>query len=94
MTIKEFYDSIETMVGDSRVGPLEAVAKLFSPISIKTLQNFQDAWDMEKPFEEFVKAQNKKIQTCIFLEISVAGEIVREASNLPKLSWDTILCIP
>ena len=85
MTIQEVFDKIDGFSEEERVEVLPKLVKLFCPVSQKSLVEFQSMWNPDKPFNEFVEAQNKVFKDCIKLETSDVGDIVRETLGLTKL---------
>lgn len=89
MTVKEIYDSLDTFTDEERQKYAGALCKELSPVSMKTLLEFQNSWDGDRPASEFFAAQAEEIKKCVVLEISHTGEIVRQATNLEPLTWET-----
>lgn len=89
MTVKEIYDGLGTFDDEDRAKYAGALCKNLSPVSMKTLLEFQNTWDGRKSPEEFFGAQAKKIKTCVDLEIGQVGQLVRQATGLSDLTWET-----
>ena len=89
MTVKEIYDKLETFSDDDRAKYAGALCEKLSPTSMQTMLEFQDTWDGNKPPEEFFEAQVKKIKMCVDLEVGQMGQMVRMASGLGVLEWET-----
>lgn len=91
MTVKEVRENLSTYSDEDREGPLTALTKILSGVSMATLREFQNSWDGSKGFSEFRKAQDGKIAECIDLELSSTGKIVREELGLEPLLLTTVL---
>jgi len=88
ISIQYVYANINNFTEKERVDFLPNLLKMFSPVSKKTIEKFQDEWDWNagKPFEDFLKEQNKVIKQCIELETSTfVGDVVRKQFNLEPL---------
>lgn len=86
MTIKEILEKLDDFKGKEREKYLRSLFDNLTPFSQNQLRNFQDTWDGNKSFEEFVKAQNKEIRMCIEMELSEIGKITRKAIDLQPLN--------
>ncbi len=93
MTVKEIFEKLETFDDDDRAKYTGGLCKALSPVSMSTLFNFQDKWDGSKSPEEFFKAQSKEIKACVELEVGPAGVVVRQASGLQPLTWETEVAV-
>lgn len=91
MTVKEVRDNLKTYSDAEREGPLLALTKVLSGVSMATLRAFQEEWDGAKGFEKFRMAQDAKIAECIELELSDFGKTVRETLGLEPFLLTTVL---
>lgn len=89
MDVKQIYDKLETFNDDDREKYAGALCEKLSPISMQTLQEFQNTWDGKKTPEEFFKAQAEQIKTCVALEVGPMGKMVRQIAGLDLLNWET-----
>ena len=93
MNIREAIHHLQT--GDLRTDEerrmLKPLLAVLSPPSIQTMRTFQNQWDGDRPFDEFMPAQDSALLQCIELELSPIGVDVRAELNLPPLSEDTEL---
>ena len=88
MNIKTFLDEFESWEGDDRK-KMNPMLNMLSPLSEGELRAFQDRWDSSHPYDEFVKAQNKKIRQCIELELGALGTQIRTTIGLDPLTLET-----
>jgi hypothetical protein len=93
MKVKELLDKLDELTDEEREKWLLKLADRFSPESLGTIMNFQREWvqsdksqGIQRPFDEFKKAQNKVIRDCVKLEESRIGAHVRVNRGLPR--WD------
>ncbi len=93
MIIRELLEKLEEMEEAEREKWLSKLIDRFTPESLGTLSNFQNDWissDKEKgiqrPFDDFVKAQNAIIKSCVAMEASKLGAHVRVNRGLKR--WD------
>ena len=84
MTIKDILAALEN--GTLRIDDERKTIALFSPVSLQTIKEFESSWDSGRPFSEFVKSRNKELLTCLQLELSEFGAIVRQQFGLVPLS--------
>ncbi|KKL56831.1 hypothetical protein LCGC14_2241510 [marine sediment metagenome] len=89
MTVKEIFERSEAFNDEDRAKYIGGLCKVLSPVSMSTLYEFQDSWDVNKSPEEFFKAQSKEIKDCVELEIGPTGKMVRQAAGLEPLTWET-----
>ena len=91
MTISDIITALEngTLRTDAERETLQPVIKLFCPVSLQTIRNFQDSWNWDRPFTEFMAAQDKELLTCLKLEISEIGTTVRSSFRLSPLTEQT-----
>ena len=93
MNIQHVLDNFRTWK-DSERKQLSPVFAMLSGVSKKTLMTFQNNWDGSEGYDAFVKAQNDQIETCIRLELSETGRIVREKLGLDPLTLETEIGVP
>lgn len=93
MKVKELLDQLDELSDDEREKGLLKLANRFTPESLGSIMNFQNEWvhsdkaqGIQRPFEEFKKAQNKIIRDCVKMEESRLGAHVRVNRGLPR--WD------
>jgi hypothetical protein len=92
MTLQEIVDNIDNMTSDEeRQEILTKVIDGFSFISKSEVTQFMNNWDRSRPFEEFVQEQNKLIKTCLQMELTELGKVVRETQKLPVWTPQTTL---
>lgn len=91
MTIKDFYDRLDSFNNEERRKYVIALFKMLTEFSMMEMQDFQDDWDPSKSFEEFRLAQNIVIRRCIQYELDCFGEAGRAYLKLPHLTWDTMI---
>lgn len=92
MTVKAVMETVEKLgVQPDRAKYLSPLVQLFSPVSKKTLRDFQDLWDGTKSFDDFVAAQNSLIKDCLTIELSSFGAATRQALGQPLLTEQTEL---
>ena len=92
MTIKKIYEKLDDFTVDERAEQLKQLKKLFTPLSIEQLKQFEIKImsDTTLNFEDFVKEQNAEIRICINLEVSeMMGAPIRKFLNLPKITMKT-----
>ena len=89
MIVKEIYDKLETFNDDDRATYAGALCKELSSVSMQTLREFQNNWDGSRPASEFFAEQAKEIKKCVVLEVSRTGEMIRKATNLEPITWET-----
>jgi hypothetical protein len=90
MKIRELLEKLDGLEEEEREKWIYKLMGKFTPESLDTIINFQNEWmgvDMERPWKDFVKAQNKVILDCVKLEESKIGIDVRTARGLSP--WDT-----
>jgi hypothetical protein len=90
MKIRELLEKLDGLEEDEREKWIYKLMGKFTPESLGTIINFQNEWmsvDTERPWEDFIKAQNKVILDCVKLEESKLGTDVRTTRGLPP--WDT-----
>jgi hypothetical protein len=86
MKIKELVEKLDGLEDEEREKWIYKLMDKFTPESLGTIINFQNEWmsvDMDRPWEEFVEAQNKVILDCVKLEESQIGTDVRTLRGLP-----------
>ncbi len=86
MTVKEIVEKMDDLTECERVEYLAPLLENLTSLSQNQLTNFQDSWDSDRPFKEFVKAQNKEIKMCIELELSDMGRSARILAGLEPLN--------
>jgi len=91
MNVREVMNRLDQFQGEDRERVLLALIGQLSPVSIRTLQHFQEQFDgVNRPFEEFVREQNEKIRECVKIELSeVLGGPVRSMLGLAPLTEET-----
>lgn len=88
MKIKDLLEQLDTLNEKDRVLWVTQLCILLTPVSIKTLQSFQNQWE-GGTYEEFVKAQNVVIRECVQIETTPFGEDVRGVMGFEPLSLET-----
>jgi len=91
MTIDELRTQLSDMEWELRRQAVINLWPILSGVSQETMRQFQEKWDAKKPYEEFVKSQNKELLTCIDMEMSNTGQIVREQFGLPPLLPSSVI---
>lgn len=91
MTIKELVEKLDALTEEDRVTWIKKLYNLLSGVSKQTLINFQNGYNLDKPFEEFIADQNETIKSVLFLELSAIGVMVRKELGLIPLTEDTVL---
>ncbi len=93
MLIKELLEKLDGMEEKEREKWLSKLIDRFTPESLGTLSNFQNDWissdrenGIQRPFNDFVKAQNAVIRSCVGMEASKLGAHVRVNRGLKR--WD------
>ncbi len=90
IAVKMVMEIVEKLgVQSDRAKYLSPLLQLFSPVSKKTLRDFQDSWDGTKSFDDFVAAQNSLIKDCLTIELSSFGAATRQALDQPSLTEQT-----
>jgi hypothetical protein len=92
MTIREIIENLEQWQDQERETNLRPLLKLLSPMSLATLREHQIKHFSHNPiagYEEFVEGQNKEIKTCLELEMSDFGKVIRENLGLKPLTLET-----
>lgn len=98
VTIKEIYDNLETYTANDRMRILVPLIEQLSPVSQKTLIEFQEKEFFFPPFpelqktfyEEYFKKQNVVFKQCIELETAeIIGDPVREQFKLQPLRMES-----
>lgn len=88
MTVKEILEKMDNFKSEEREKYLGPLLNDLTPFSKSQLMDFQNNWDREKSFEDFVKAQNKQIRLCVEMELSEVGIIARKAVDLELMTED------
>lgn len=88
MTVTDVLEQLDTLDGEGRAILVRLTNRL-TPISVRTLHEFQANWDGDKSWEEFRVAQNDVIRKCVSTEMSRLGQMAREVLHLPPLTGDS-----
>jgi len=92
LSVEEIINKMDNFSEEERVKFLGALSKQFCYLSRNTLMDFQRNWNTDKKsYEQFIKEQNKVFRSCVEIEISETGDIVRTALGLDQLTLDTII---
>lgn len=82
---------LKTKLEENTITDLERKAHVgnllqhFTPVSIKTIQDFQLGWNFSRDQSEFFTNMHKVILDCILLEQSELGLMVREQFDKEEL---------
>ena len=69
MTVKEIYDQIEGFDDDTRQAYLGGLSRKLTTLSMATLRNFQNAWDMSKGHEAFSRPKQRQLRFVLILRL-------------------------
>lgn len=95
MKVKEILEKMDDFTDEERQKWLGKLMGMLSQLSVATIRNFQEDWinsdkakNIQRPFDEFTKAQNNAIRDCIKIETSRLGLMVRSTIGLPPLDLE------
>lgn len=91
MKIHEYLDNMPDWGSDDRERYLRPLIPMLSGVSQATLMEHQLRHMVSgvDDYEAFVQSQNQEIATCLRLEVSETGRIVRLELGLDPLTLDT-----
>lgn len=98
MKVRECLEKMDNFTEEEREKWLTKLINMFAPESIGTLKNFQIEWinsdkanGVQRPYEEFTKAQYEVIRECVNMETSRIGKMVRSMRGLPLFDMEVEL---